>query len=361
MDRMTIGDFARATGLTAKALRLYDEIGLVRPAEVDPYSGYRHYRGDQLGRARLVARLRLVGMPLDRIRVVADLPPVAATAELVSYWRQVEADTSSRRAAVAALVAELHTEEHDVTVDDTTLPAVAARTGIGHRDLQMDAVLTGTGVYAVADGFGHDPSTAPRALAALAGHGGVAGHIDPVRLVDEAVGAAASAVAEQRTGADRGEGGGCTLTALWPGGTATVLAHVGDSRAHLVRDGRLTRLTRDHTVVQSLVDEGLLTEDEARAHPHRADLNRALVAGRTTAPDVSLHASRPGDRFVLTTDGVHAVLPARQLSSLVLHGTDPEEVVASVEDAVLRAGAPDNYAVVVVDLPPPGERTDGGR
>jgi protein phosphatase len=58
---MSIGDFARATGLTAKALRLYDEMGLVRPAEVDEYSGYRYYRDDQLDRARLVARLRLIG------------------------------------------------------------------------------------------------------------------------------------------------------------------------------------------------------------------------------------------------------------------------------------------------------------
>jgi PPM family protein phosphatase len=78
VNRMSIGDFARATGLTAKALRLYDEMGLVRPAEVDEYSGYRYYRDDQLDRARLVARLRLIGMPLDRIRVVADLPCGAA-------------------------------------------------------------------------------------------------------------------------------------------------------------------------------------------------------------------------------------------------------------------------------------------
>jgi protein phosphatase len=357
---MSIGDFARATGLTAKALRLYDEIGLVRPAEVDAHSGYRYYRADQLARARLVARLRLVGMPLERIGLVADLSGAAATAELVSYWRQVEADTSSRRAAVAALVAELHTEEHDVTVDDTTLPAVASRTGIGGRDLQLDAVLTGTRVYAVADGFGRDPSTAPRALAALARTGAVTGSVDPVRLVDEAVGAAGSAVAGQAAGTGPEDGSGCTLTALWVGGTATVLAHVGDSRAHLARGGRLTRLTRDHTVVQSLVDEGLLTEDEARAHPRRADLNRALVAGRVPAPDVSLHAGRPGDRFVLTTDGVHAVLPARLFASLVLQARDPEVVVAEVEDAVLRAGAPDNYSVVVVDLPPTDQREDDG-
>src|SRR3954471_19045837 len=151
MDRMTIGDFARATGLTPKALRLYDEMGLVRPAEGDEYSGYRYYRDDQLDRARLVAQLRFVGMPLDRIRHLADLPAGARAAELTSYWRQVEADTSSRRSMVAPLVAQLHTEESDMTITDTPRPAVSRRTGTGARDSQLDALITGVRVYAVAD------------------------------------------------------------------------------------------------------------------------------------------------------------------------------------------------------------------
>jgi protein phosphatase len=78
MEQMTIGEFAREAGLTAKALRLYDEMGLIAPAAVDAATGYRYYRPDQLERARLVASLRLVGMPLARIREVADLPREAA-------------------------------------------------------------------------------------------------------------------------------------------------------------------------------------------------------------------------------------------------------------------------------------------
>jgi PPM family protein phosphatase len=350
VNRMSIGDFARATGLTAKALRLYDEMGLVRPAEVDEYSGYRYYRDDQLDRARLVARLRLIGMPLDRIRVVADLPCGARAAELTSYWRQVEADTTSRRAMVAVLVTALRTEEHHMSVTDTPAPAVASRTGIGGRDSQLDALLTGSRVFAVADGFGSDPQAAARALGGFAALDGATGAVDPLRLVDDAVGAAATAVGEHASGgAD--DGPGCTLTALVLVGTQAVIAHVGDSRAYLVRDGRLERLTRDHTYVQSLVDEGRLTEDEARSHRRRADLNRALVAGRAAPPDISLHAARPGDRFVLTTDGVHAVLAAARFAALLLEHRAPEEIVARVEAAVLEAGAPDNYAVVAVDLP----------
>ena len=72
---MTIGDFARDAGLTPKALRLYDDLGLLAPAEVDPFSGYRRYAPAQLERARLVATLRLLGMPLARITQVVDLAP----------------------------------------------------------------------------------------------------------------------------------------------------------------------------------------------------------------------------------------------------------------------------------------------
>ena len=118
MRLMSIGDAARASGLSAKALRLYDETGLLPPAEVDPVTGYRWYAAEQLDRARLVARLRLAGMPLARIRVVADLAGRsrrAAAAELTSWWRQVEADTVSARALVADLVAELDEKEHDMS------------------------------------------------------------------------------------------------------------------------------------------------------------------------------------------------------------------------------------------------------
>lgn len=351
MQRMTIGEFARAVGLTAKALRLYDETGLLRPAEVDERTGYRYYRAAQLDRARLVSRLRVIGMPLDRIRALADLPAGTRAAEVLSYWRQVEADTASRQRMVGDLVVELRSEELTMSVD-TIEPTVAARSGIGGRAHQQDALFTGRRLHAVADGFGRDSTTARRALDALATVDGATGSVDPVRLLDDAVDAAATAVSRLPSGVED-DVTGCTLTALFLGDGRAAIAHVGDSRAYLVRDGRLARLTRDHTHVQSLVDEGRLTEDEARAHAQRADLNRALVAGLSAAPDISVHAVLPGDRFVLTTDGVHAVLSKDQLSRLVVDGADPASVVAGIEGAVLAAGAPDNYAVVTVDLPGP--------
>ncbi|GAB3866942.1 MerR family transcriptional regulator [Nocardioides maradonensis] len=342
MQRMTIGEFAEAAGLTPKALRLYDEMGLVVPAEVDTFSGYRRYDPAQLGQARLVAQLRLVAMPLMRIRDVLDLPPEARSAELASYWRQVEADHVSRRRSMAVLVEESRHEEAGMRIDEELAVEVGTRQGQGGRALMLDAVMTGARLFAVADGFGGDVGLAAEVMDVIAGYDDLHGVIDPVALLEEVVARAAAVVAGR-------EGSGCTLTALVLGADKVAVAHVGDSRLHLVRDGGVQRLTRDHTLVQGLVDEGLLTADEALAREDRAQLNRAIADGMPPEPDLAVVARHPGDRFVLTTDGVHAVLTAPELGGLMTACMTPDEVAAAVEAAVLAAGAPDNYGVVVVD------------
>ena len=342
---MTIGDFARASGLSAKALRLYDESGLLVPADVDPVTGYRRYDGGQLDRARLVARLRLAGLPLARIRVVADQSPQAAAAELTSYWRQVEADTASARSLVADLVARLSTTSRsEQQMTTTTHARAAAHLEQGGRETQQDAVLVTDGVYAVADGFG---DAVDLVLDVVAGLAGFVPTSDPVAGLDAAVARAAALVQERY--AERPDSG-CTLTALVVRDRQAVLAHVGDSRAYLVREGRLARLTRDHSVVQTLVDEGRLTPEEARVDDRRVQLNRAIAADAAYLPDLAVHGLEPGDRVVLTTDGVHAVLEPAALTALLVADAAPDAVVVSVAAAVVAAGAPDNHAVVVVDV-----------
>ena len=95
MELMTSGAFARASGLSRKALRLYDELGLLHPARVDPETLYRFYDPGQLEQARLVAWLRRLGMPLAVIRSVSGLPPAQAAEELAAYWAKVEAETAA--------------------------------------------------------------------------------------------------------------------------------------------------------------------------------------------------------------------------------------------------------------------------
>ncbi|CAN5354078.1 MerR family transcriptional regulator [soil metagenome] len=349
---MSIGEFARATGLSAKALRLYDEMDLLTPVEVDPFSGYRRYAASQLDRAHLVAQLRLSGMSLARIRVIADLPPRAAAAELTSYAREVAAQAAATREQVVRLVRDLAPapgEEHQMNSTITTVSAGEAGLRIeqGGRDAQLDAAHASAGVYVVADGFGDDPDAARLAVQKFTTSLGEDRSLD---AVDEAVAAASTAVAGCAAGS------GCTLTALVLAGGDVLVAHIGDSRAYRVREGRLEQLTRDHSVVQFLVDEGRLTPEEARLDDQRVVLHRALAplapdAGADVgAPDLAVHRVLPSDRLVLTTDGVHARLDAPTLAALLLAEAPAPDVADAVVDAVRTAGADDNLTVVVVDL-----------
>jgi DNA-binding transcriptional MerR regulator len=128
---LTIGEFARASGLTARALRLYDELELLTPAEVDPGNGYRYYAPEQVEQARLVARLRSAEVPLPRIAaVIGAATPEAAAAEVLSYWRQVEADRASSREVITSLVALLRGQ--DTTMSPSTTPAPTLAELVAH-------------------------------------------------------------------------------------------------------------------------------------------------------------------------------------------------------------------------------------
>ena len=107
MDLMSIGEFARLSRLSAKALRLYDELGLLPPARVDPDSGYRWYAAGQLDNARLVASLRQIGVPLAQIQLILSLEPEAAAAQVGAYWSGAEADHAARRDLAGYLVDRL--------------------------------------------------------------------------------------------------------------------------------------------------------------------------------------------------------------------------------------------------------------
>ena len=107
-DRLSIGAFARRSRLSLKALRLYDELGLLPPAHVDPGTGYRHYAAEQVAQARLIGLLRRLDMPLARIRRVLDLEGAEAAREVAAFWAEVEASVAVKRRLVAYL--ERHLE-----------------------------------------------------------------------------------------------------------------------------------------------------------------------------------------------------------------------------------------------------------
>jgi serine/threonine protein phosphatase PrpC len=360
VEQLSIGEFARMSGLTPKALRLYDELGLLTPTRVDPFNGYRWYAPEQLDRARLVARLRLIGMPLARIRVVAALTPGAAAAEISAFWRQTEADTASRRDIVASLVEHLRTKETTMHTTGPTLTTSSAwQLGQGVRTAQQDALYAGRSLFVVADGFGPHQSAVPADLAISAlvplDAPWDAADGDPSAALLAAVAEAQRTLTAESSNLAEPYHFGTTVTAALLVGSTLFSAHIGDSRLWLVRDGRAEQLTRDHTVVAALIEEGRLTEDEARSHTDRNLLNRAIVpagtGGHTDAgPDLGTTTLAPGDRMVLTGDGVHAVLEPAHLAALMVREGDPDDVGQAIADAVEAAGAPDNYALVVVDV-----------
>jgi DNA-binding transcriptional MerR regulator len=125
VDQMSIGEFARESRLSPKALRLYDELGLLVPARVDASSGYRFYEEGQLDAARLVASLRQLEVPLAEIRVILALDPPAAAAHIASYWAGVEDDHAGRRELAAYLVDRLQGKR--TTMPDVTTLMIPER------------------------------------------------------------------------------------------------------------------------------------------------------------------------------------------------------------------------------------------
>jgi protein phosphatase len=142
---------------------------------------------------------------------------------------------------------------------------------------------------------------------------------------------------------------GTTLTALLWSGSRVGLAHVGDSRAYLLRGGDLLRLTHDHTYVQSLVDAGRISAEEAQTHPRRSLLTRAMDGRNPALPDLSVREVRSGDRFLLCSDGLTGVVSEETIVE-ALAADDPAEAAERLVALALRSGAPDNVTVVVADV-----------
>jgi protein phosphatase len=347
---LSIGAFAHAARLSPKALRLYDELGLLPPAFVDPDSGYRFYDPAQLERARLVAWLRRLGMPLARIRVVCDSEPARAAEEVAAYWSQVEADTASRRDLAAFLIATLSGRKITMPGAQEALAIrYAARTDIGRvRETNQDSAYAGSRLLAVADGMG---SGGARASAAV---------IDALKPLDDALPAgdllnALEQAVEQASAAvggleSAGEGHtGSTVTAMLWSGSQLALVHIGDCRAYLLRDRELFQITHDHTVVQSLLDEGRITPEEAGSHPQRSLLLRA-IDGTAVELDTSLHDARAGDRYLLCSDGLTGVVSTERIRDTLRGTGDPDQAAARLIEAANVGGGPDNVSCVVADI-----------
>nr|WP_272902460.1 PP2C family serine/threonine-protein phosphatase [Brevibacterium daeguense] len=146
-------------------------------------------------------------------------------------------------------------------------------------------------------------------------------------------------------------GMGTTVTALLRTGNRLALAHIGDSRAYLVRDGEVTLVTHDHTFVQMLVDEGRITEEEAESHPQRSVVMRVLGdVGASPELDLSLRDTRIGDRWMLCSDGLTGFAASADIRETLTSIADPDACCERLVDLALAGGGADNITVVIGDV-----------
>jgi protein phosphatase len=189
---------------------------------------------------------------------------------------------------------------------------------------------------------------------------------DLLNVMSDALSAASDSVRSISESDPELAGSGSTLTAMLLSGSRLALVHIGDSRAYLFRDGGLFQVTHDHSVTQSMIDAGRLTPEEARSHPQRSLLIRAIGAeadllreagmpearaAEATTPDLSLLEARPGDRYLLTSDGLTTVIPVAVIrETLADAALSPEEVVTRLITLANEAGGPDNIALALADI-----------
>lgn len=231
----------------------------------------------------------------------------------------------------------------------------AAGSDTGVRSRNDDSVFASPRLLAVADGMGGHPhgdvasATVVDVLTELDGtlHRAPA---DPLATLHTLVADALRRITETASNDPELTLMGSTLTVLLWQGNGFALAHVGDSRGYLLHDGELHQITNDHTLVQSLVDEGRISAAEAAGHPRRSMLTRALQAGGAAEPDLTSVPAEAGDRLLLCSDGVTAVVEADVIQRVLSTEEDPAVAVRTLIETAKQSLSQDNISCVVADV-----------
>jgi len=241
----------------------------------------------------------------------------------------------------------------------------AARSDVGLlRSNNQDSAFAGPHLLVVADGMGGHAggdvasSVAVAHLAPLddEAHGPDDALHELSRAMDEAHDELLARVADDPELA----GLGTTVTAILRSGNKLAMAHIGDSRAYLMRDGVLSQVTTDHSFVQHLVNTGKITAEEAERHPQRSVLLRVLGDfDMAIVPDFSVREAHAGDRWLLCSDGLSGVVSADTIAETLSEVTDLDACADQLVQLALRGGGPDNVTVVLGDLVEVDDLPDG--
>jgi len=230
----------------------------------------------------------------------------------------------------------------------------AVRSDVGLlREGNEDSAYAGPRLLAVADGMGGHAAgevASSLTIGSMAKLDSEPPGGDMLAELASAVAAANARLQEMIIANPAVEGMGTTLTALfWSDGHAAV-CHIGDSRGYLLREDELYQITHDHTLVQSLVDEGRISVDDVSTHPQRSLLLRALDGRSVAEPDLSVHDSQAGDRYLLCSDGLSGVVSDETLRETLATIEDPEAVTRQLIELALHGGGPDNITCIVADV-----------
>ena len=227
-----------------------------------------------------------------------------------------------------------------------------ARSHLGMvRENNEDSAYAGPRLLALADGMGGHAAgeiASQFVVAALARLDEDEPGQDLTGALTRALTVGNEAIASHVEAYPETDGMGCTATALLFDGRRMGLLHVGDSRAYLLRDGTLTQITKDDTFVQSLVDRGELSADEAHTHPRRSLILKALT-GEPVEPTAVIREARVGDRYLLCSDGLSDPVSTETIAETLATGT-VEEAADRLVQLALRSGGPDNITVVLADV-----------
>ncbi len=222
------------------------------------------------------------------------------------------------------------------------------------RQNNEDSLYAGPHLIAVADGVGGAAGGEVASAAAIEAIAPLdqATTDDASALVGALRGAVDDAADRIRTATEDDpelDGMGTTLTAIMLAGGRLGLLHLGDSRAYRLRDGELTQLTRDDTYVQMLVEQGAISAEEADHHPQRSIVTRVLQ-GKPVDPTCLVIEPRLGDRYLVSSDGLNAVLDAEAIEEILRDEPDVHDCANALVQRALAGGGPDNVTVIVADL-----------
>jgi PPM family protein phosphatase len=223
------------------------------------------------------------------------------------------------------------------------------------REGNEDSAYAGPRLLAIADGMGgHAAGEVASAVAISAiaplDRQGLTGETEMLDALAAAVASARSTLHEMSMADPATEGMGTTLTAMLWADAEVAICHIGDSRAYLLRDRDLYQITRDHTLIQSLVDEGRLSPAAAATHPQRSLIMRALQGSTDVDPDLTMHKAILGDRYLLCSDGLTDVVSDEAVHETLSTVPDADAAVQLLINQAIANGGPDNITCIVADV-----------